>query len=71
MTKFLRYPNLVERGIVRNRMTLARWIKRHGFPKPVKLGPQTSAWIADEVDSWLNARAAARETAARVAGAAE
>jgi prophage regulatory protein len=59
-TRFYRYPNLVERGIVANRMTLSRWIATQGFPKPVPLGPNTRAWIAEEVDAWLAARADAR-----------
>ena len=28
------------------------------FPKPIKLGPNTSAWIAEEVRDWCAAREA-------------
>jgi hypothetical protein len=42
---FYRYPDLVARNIVRNRVTLARWQKNYGFPKPVALGPNTRGWI--------------------------
>lgn len=28
------------------------------FPKPIKLGPNTSAWIAEEVRAWCAAREA-------------
>ncbi len=34
------------------------------FPKPVKLTPRASGWFEDEVDQFLNQRAAERETAA-------
>ena len=34
------------------------------FPKPVKLGPKASGWFDDEVDAWLEERAAERDEAA-------
>lgn len=61
--KYLRYADLVERQIVNNRTTLARWIKDYGFPAGVLLGPNSRAWPADQVDGWLEARAAEREVA--------
>ena len=39
--KYLRYADLVERQIVNNRTTLARWIKDYGFPAGILLGPNT------------------------------
>ncbi len=57
--QYLRFNDLKAREIVRNRTTLARWIKKYGFPPGVLLGPNTRAWPADEVDAWLNAREAA------------
>ena len=62
-TKYLRYADLVERQIVNNRTTLARWIRDNGFPPGVLLGPNTRAWPVDQVDTWLEARAAEREVA--------
>jgi predicted DNA-binding transcriptional regulator AlpA len=62
--EYLRYRDLVARGIVNNRMTLWRWQRDHGFPEPVPLGPNTRAWIRSEVDDWLAQRAAARDKAA-------
>ena len=56
--RFHRYPALVKAGIVNNRTTLSRWIKDHGFPTGVVLGPNTRAWPEDEVDAWLEKRAA-------------
>ena len=58
---FYRYRDLVSRGIVSNRVTLARWQKSQGFPKPVALGPNSRAWIILEVQQWLSARASARQ----------
>lgn len=26
------------------------------FPKPIKIGPNTSAWLADDVRAWCDAR---------------
>ena len=56
MQKYYRFSDLKAAGIVRNRMTLSRWIKLHGFPAGVLLGPNTRAWRADEVERWLAER---------------
>ena len=60
--KYLRFSDLVDRGIVTNRVTLGRWIKLHNFPAGILLGPNTRAWPEDSVNAWIEARAA--ETAA-------
>jgi prophage regulatory protein len=54
--RFLKYRDLEDQGIVSNRMTLRRWIAEHGFPSPVQLGPNSIAWMADEIDAWLASR---------------
>ncbi len=41
--QYLRFNDLKAREIVRNRTTLARWIKKYGFPPGVLLGPNTRA----------------------------
>lgn len=56
MTNYLRFADLVDRGIVNNRVTLSRWIRGQGFPKPVQLGPNTVAWREDEITNWLAER---------------
>jgi prophage regulatory protein len=33
------------------------------FPRPVKLGPATTAWVAAEIDQWIGTMLAAREPA--------
>ena len=57
--KLLRYHDLVDRGIVNNRMTLSRWIDGQGFPPGFMLGPNSRSWPEDEVEAWLAARKAA------------
>lgn len=54
---YYRFPDLVARGIVSNRTTLARWIKQYGFPQGVLLGPNSRAWPVEEIETWLRARA--------------
>ncbi len=61
MTKLLRYPDLVERGIFRNRTTLYRWIAQGRFPAGIKLGRNTRVWREDQVEAWLAAQTAGRE----------
>ena len=61
MAKFLRYPDLVDRGIFKNHTTLYRWIAEGRFPAGVKLGPNTRAWTEDEIDAWEQALIASHE----------
>ena len=56
MTNYLRFSDLKARGIVGNRMTLARWIQSQGFPAAIKLGPNLVAWREDEIEAWLTER---------------
>lgn len=58
--RYLRFDDLRERQIIDNRTTLARWIERGHFPKPVRLGPNSIAWPENEIDAWEAARAAER-----------
>jgi prophage regulatory protein len=32
--------------------TIWRWVKEGRFPKPVILGPQTTAWRVEDLDAW-------------------
>ena len=59
MSKLLRFRHLKERGIVDNRTTLGRWIKRHGFPPGILLGPNSRAWTEEVIEAWLAERARA------------
>ena len=60
MQIYYRFKDLKAAGIVNNRMTLSRWIKYHGFPPGVLLGPNTRAWPADDVEAWLAQRRTTR-----------
>jgi predicted DNA-binding transcriptional regulator AlpA len=53
--RYLRLKELKERIGV-SRATIYRWAKDYDFPRPVKLGPGTSAWRQSEVDKWLQRR---------------
>ena len=35
------------------RSTIYRWMDEGKFPKPVRLGARSVAWIEHEVDEWL------------------
>ena len=63
LRKYVRYPALVEAGLVNNRVTLGRWIKSGRFPKPVQLGPNIVAWRLEEIEKYLADLEKARETA--------
>lgn len=63
--RWLRYPDLVARGIVNNRTTLQRWIDGPvGFPAPVNLTENTIAWLESDVVAWEEARIEASRVAA-------
>ncbi|MBI4457580.1 AlpA family phage regulatory protein [Candidatus Uhrbacteria bacterium] len=59
---FLRYPDLKERKIIGNRVTLDRWIKKGKFPAPVHLGDNTVAWTVPEVEAWVREKIAERDS---------
>ena len=56
MQPLIRFADLKERNIVRNRATLHNWVQREGFPPGRMIGPNTRAWTEDEVAAWLNSR---------------
>lgn len=58
----LRLPE-VERRTGLTRPTIYRRAKEGTFPKPVRLGGNSSAWIESEIDGWLAARIAERDSA--------
>jgi predicted DNA-binding transcriptional regulator AlpA len=61
--KFLRYTDLVARGIIRSRMTLKRRIDDQDFPPGCLLSPNCRAWDEAEIEAWLLTRPVARKTA--------
>lgn len=53
----------VERRIGHARSTLYGWIETGRFPRPVRTGPRSVAWLESEVDSWIVQRAGERGAA--------
>ena len=62
------YPE-VRRKVPFSRQWLLILEKQNAFPRRFKLGPGTVAWFEDEVDAWLEARAAQREQQEEAASA--
>lgn len=61
--------SLIRRPAVQKRtgLTTSRMYELIGdgtFPKPVPIGPRAVAWLESEVDEWIDARIAERDTAA-------
>jgi prophage regulatory protein len=61
--QLIRLPEtLTKTGLTRTRLYAA--IDAGTFPKPVKITARAVAWPTDEVDAWISARIAERETVA-------
>jgi prophage regulatory protein len=60
--RFLRLPQ-VQARVGLSPMTIWRREKARSFPRRVKLGPNSVAWVEEEIDQWCAARAAARDQA--------
>ncbi len=60
--RFVRFDRLKpDFGIDYSRMHIDRLEKAGRFPKPVQLGPNSVAWLEDEIIVWQAERIAARE----------
>ncbi|WP_084412073.1 AlpA family phage regulatory protein [Fulvimarina manganoxydans] len=58
-------PRLISEQKACERACFSRWtinelVRRGDFPKPVKISDKRKAYVADEVDAWVEARIAAR-----------
>lgn len=53
--KLLRLPRLKEK-IGGSRSWIYQEIAEGRFPKPVKIGKRSSAWIEREIDEWIQQR---------------
>jgi prophage regulatory protein len=58
--QLLRLPEVMRRTGYR-RSTIYRLMPLGRFPKQIKLGERSSAWLASEVDAWVAARVAERD----------
>jgi predicted DNA-binding transcriptional regulator AlpA len=63
MAVYLRFRDLVARGVVRNWVTLNNRINKFGFPPGRLIGPNARAWTEAEVEAWIAARPVARKPA--------
>ena len=57
--RILRLP-AVETAVGFKKSKLYDLIQEGQFPQPVRLGNKSVGWLADEVQAWINARAASR-----------
>lgn len=44
------------------RPTIYKYISKGSFPKPVSLGGRAVAWVAEEIDEWIEGRVAERDS---------
>ena len=63
--KWIRYTDLVAKGVFNSRMTLKRAIDAQDFPPGVLITPNARVWDEAEVDAWIAARPAARKPSTR------
>ncbi|AVS70985.1 AlpA family transcriptional regulator [Paracidovorax avenae] len=47
------------------RATLYLWIKAGTFPAPIKLGPRAIGWTPDQLEKWIESRAAVSAQASK------
>lgn len=55
------------KGIKFSRQHRHRLVKAGKFPAPLELGAATRGWLEDEIDAWIEARAAERAQAGKAA----
>lgn len=60
ITRFYRLPQLKAYLNV-SQSSIWSWVKVGKFPKPIKLGANTTAWNAAEVEAWAQSKIAASQ----------
>jgi prophage regulatory protein len=63
LPRILRFPQLVDHGVVYTRMHVDRLERAGQFPRRVKLGPNSVGWVETEIEGWVESKIAARERA--------
>jgi predicted DNA-binding transcriptional regulator AlpA len=63
MDRRLRFRDLLEKSIVKNRQTLQNWIRDRGFPPGQLTGPNSRTWGEGEVEEYLKSRPTAPKAA--------
>ena len=59
--RIYRFPDLKPAGVPFHRVYVAKLEKQRKFPKHFNYGPNSVAWVADEIDAWVQARIASRD----------
>ena len=68
MQRRLRFADLMQLGVVKNRPTLQNWITDRGFPPGQLTGPNSRTWSEVEVQRWLDNRPTEAKPAPRRIG---
>ncbi len=50
-----RLSYLVEKLLI-SKSTIWIWIKEGSFPKPIRLGRNSVAWLASDIENWIQSR---------------
>ena len=58
--RFLRKPEVLRISGL-SKSTIYSLIECGQFPRPVKIGPNVSAWVQSEISSWVKSRISARD----------
>lgn len=53
--QILRLPDVLERTGL-SRSAVYAYAARGDFPRPIKLGPRSSGWVAADIDTWIEQR---------------
>jgi prophage regulatory protein len=61
--RVLRLPRVIEKAGL-GRDSIYRGAREGWFPKPIKLSERASGWFEDEIDAFLEMRAAQRDAKA-------
>jgi len=61
--RIYRFPDLKAAGVIFTRVHVDRLERRGDFPKRFNYGANSVAWVAEEVDSWVQDRIARRNGA--------
>ena len=59
--KFIKLPTVMDLTGYR-RTSIFDKVAAGTFPAPVKLGPRAVAWVSEEIESWMDARIAERDS---------
>lgn len=60
ITGVVRLPDIINLTGA-SKATIYSWMSQNRFPKPIKIGSRSVAWIAEEVNAWIRERINARD----------